>query len=103
MTVHDGVQWLGTIGTVWLVLIARDRLRMNTAKVRIALGGAGIILAMSMFFAVMVLLPRPWEDGFSTFVDTATFAGCCLFGGLFVLSLAEIGGGTMQAIKRRRY
>ncbi|MEO8373999.1 MAG: hypothetical protein ABI471_02150 [Sphingomonas bacterium] len=103
MTVHDGVQWLCSIGAVGLAFLARDRLRMNAPKVRIALGGVGIILAASLFLAVMGLLPRPWERGFSPFVDATAFAACSLFGALFVMSLIEIGGGTVQVIKRRRY
>ena len=103
MTVLDGVQWVCSLVTVGLVFLARDRLRMNAPKVRIALGGAGVILAIFVFFAVMGFLPRPWDRGFSPFADATTFVACSLFGGLLVLSLIEIGGGTIQAIKRRRY
>jgi hypothetical protein len=103
MTVYDGVQLLCSTGTVVLVLLARDRLRMNAPKVRIALGGAGIILAISVFCSAMLLLPRPWEPGFSPFIGAMAYAACLLLGGLFVLSSIEIGGGTVQLIKRRRY
>ncbi len=103
MTIHDGVQWLCTIGTVGLVLIARERLRMNAPKVRVALGVIGIFLALLIFLGVKKLLPRPWESGFSTVTDSIALVACSAFGGLLVLSLAESAGGTLQAVKRRRY
>lgn len=103
MTVHDGFQWVCSLGTAGIVILVRDRLRMNAPKVRIALGGVGIIFATTVFFAVMVLLPRQWDRGFSPVADATAFAACSLFGGLLVLSLIEIGAGTVQAIKRRRY
>ncbi len=103
MTIHDGVQWLCAIAGVWLVLVARDRVRMKMPKMRIALGGAGIFLATVVFFALMRLLPAPWESGFSPFIDAISLATCFFVGGLFVLSLSEIVGGTVQAIKRLRY
>jgi hypothetical protein len=103
MTVHDGVQWLCSIGTVGLVLLARDRLRMNAPKVRIALGFGGILLATLLFLSVMQLLPRPWEAEFSSGTDTISLVTCSAFSGFFVLSLIEILGGTVQAIKRWRY
>ncbi|MDR7154411.1 hypothetical protein J2W40_001223 [Sphingobium xenophagum] len=103
MTIHDGIQWLCAIGTVTLVLIGRDRLRINSPKVRVAVGVAGILLALLIFFSVMQLLPRPWESGFSAFTDNMTLVACSAFAGLLVLSLIEIVGSTLQAIKRRRY
>ncbi len=103
MTLQNLVQFLGSIITVWLVFAARDRLRMNRPAVRLALGGAGIILAAGVFVAVMRLLPNPREAGYSPLVDAAAFAGCALFAGLFVLSLGEIAGGTLQGFRRWRY
>jgi hypothetical protein len=76
---------------------------MNAPKVRVALGATGILLATLVFLSVMQLLPRPWETGFSALADAMTLVGCSAFGGLFVLSLSEIVGGTLQAIKRQRY
>jgi hypothetical protein len=103
MTVHDAVQGLLSMGGVTIVLLSRGRLRMNSPKVRIALGGAGIVLATFVFYAVMRFLPRPYESGFSPFVDVATLAACFFIGGLLVLSLIEVSGGTLQAVKRWRY
>ena len=103
MTVHDGIQWLCSIVTVGLVIFARDRLRMNAPRVRVALGATGILLAILVFFGVMQLLPRPWESGFSALTDGMALLACSAFGGLLVLSLIEIVGGMLQAIKRRRY
>lgn len=103
MTVHDGIQWLVSLGTVAFVIVARDRLRMNEPGVRVALGGVGIAAAFLLFGVIMAVLPRPWESGFSPLVDAGTLVGCAVFGGLIVLSLLEIGGGSLQAIKRWRY
>ena len=102
MTVHDGAQWVFLIGVMGVVLVARSHLRMRMPRVRLALGGAGLLLATLVFWAVM-WLPRPWESGFSPLVDATVTAACALFAGLFVLSLSEILGGTAQAIKRWRY
>lgn len=103
MIVHDSVLWLCAIATVGLVLAARDRLRMNEPKIRVALGAAGILLATLIFLGVMLLLPRPWENGLSSFTDSLALAASSAFGGLLVLSLIEIAGGVLQMIKRRRY
>jgi hypothetical protein len=103
MTVHDGVQLLSSIGAITLVLLARDRLRMNAPRVRVALGAVGILFAALVFLVVMRLLPRPWESGFSAATDAITLVACFVIGGLFVLSLIETVGGIVQAIKRWRY
>ncbi|MCW4463565.1 hypothetical protein OK349_17800 [Sphingomonas sp. BT-65] len=103
MTVYDGVQWLCLIVGVWLVLLARDHLRMNAPKVRVTLGGTGVVLAIFIFLGVMVLLPRPWESGFSPLINVTMRAACFLFAGLLILSLSEIAGGTVQAFRRWRY
>ncbi|MDX8358269.1 hypothetical protein [Sphingopyxis terrae] len=103
MSVHDGIQLLCTVAVVVLVLVARDRLRLNEPKVRVAIGTAGIFLGVLIFLGVMQLLPRPWDSGYSALTDGVTLVASYAIGGLLVLSLIEIAGGTMQAVKRRRY
>jgi cytochrome c biogenesis protein CcdA len=103
MTVHDGVQLLCTAAMVVFAIIARNRLRLNEPKVRVVLGAAGILLGVLIFLGVMQFLPRPWESGFSTLTDSITLIASYAIGGLLVLSIIEIAGGTMQAAKRRRY
>lgn len=103
MTILNGVQLVCTILNAGLVLLVRDRLRLNAPRVRIALGGVGVLLATFGFTTLMVLLPGPWEGEFSAIVDATATAACYLTEGLLVLSLLEIVGGSMQTSKRRRY
>ena len=64
MTTHYAVQWLCSLGGVVIALIARDRLRMNPPRVRVALGAAGAFLAVLLYISMLRLLPRPLESGF---------------------------------------
>ncbi|WP_336979661.1 hypothetical protein [Altererythrobacter fulvus] len=103
MTVHEVVHLLCTSAIALLALFARDRLRINEPKVRIAFGSAGIFLATFIFFVVNQLFPHPWESGFSSLTDGFTLVASYAIGGLLVLSLIEIAGGILQAVQRRRY
>jgi hypothetical protein len=103
MTVYDFGEALCSAATVAIVLIPRERLRMNAPKVRLAIGGAGVLLATMALFFARLLLPRPSGDGLSPSAELAAFAAGSVFLGILFLSLIEIGGATIQFIKRYRY
>ena len=102
MNVQDYIQFVVAIVTVWFIFSARSRLRINPPKVRVALGLAGILIGLLACWGFIKLLPGPEEIGPSAFLNSLLLVPSSAISGLFALSLLEIVGGSLQALKRRR-
>ncbi|MGY4395805.1 hypothetical protein ACVWZA_000966 [Sphingomonas sp. UYAg733] len=102
-TIHDVIFLPFLMITLFVVFSARERLRMEAPKIRLAIGSVGFCLAFFSFFAIMRLLPRPESDQYSLAHDMASIAACSFFAGLLTLSAMQIFGGAVQGFKRWRY
>ncbi|MCV0382877.1 MAG: hypothetical protein K5799_05380 [Erythrobacter sp.] len=102
MTVQDMMQFPIMMGTAWLIISTRNRLRINPPRVRVALGLAGTLFAVLAFYGMIKLPPRLWYNESSVFVDIVMWVTASAIGGLIVLSLIQIVGGTMQALRLTR-
>ncbi len=103
MTATHGLLFIIILATFWTVFRARVRLRENAPRVRMALGAVGMLIAVFVFCMGLAVLPRPTNGMFSPFADVAAMLISAIFAGLFILSLFEIAGGVLQAIKRWHY
>lgn len=102
-TIHDVIFFPFMMVTMFVVFLARERLRMEAPKTRLAVGCLGTFLSLFTFFAIMRLLPKPDSGEYSLARDMALIAACSFFAGLLVLSAMQMVGGTVQGLKRWRY
>ncbi len=102
-TTHDVIFFLFLMTTLLVVFWARERLRMKAPMIRLAIGSAGLCMAIFSFFAIMHLLPKGEADHYSIANDMALIAACSFFAGLLTLSAMQIFGGALQGFKRWRY
>ncbi len=78
---------------------AYEGLRQETPARRISIGCAMMVFSVAVFFAILASLGRGW-----LFENTLLlWVGVCISAFAFILSLALILAGIVQAIKRWRY
>ena len=101
MTIHDIILLAFIIPEIFIVLWARDRLRIQPPMKRIGLGGVGFLLACIVWAATMVI--RPTLYGQTYIWDLVGMVSSALCSGLLILSVMQIVGGAVQGFQRWRH